>query len=72
MMNKDNNQQCHFCTSGDKTIDYKDVTSLSLFTDTHSRIVKKRRSTLCSKHQRGLAQAVKRAREMALIPYLAA
>jgi small subunit ribosomal protein S18 len=44
---------------------------LKQFLDNYARIGKNRRTGLCALHQRGLAQAVKRARELALIPYSA-
>lgn len=65
-----NSKQCHFCTNGIKEIDYKDVEPLKLFIDSHGRIVNHRRSSVCAKHQRKLATAIKRARFLALIPYI--
>jgi len=64
-------KQCHFCTNNIKEVDYKDVETLKQFLDNYARIGKNRRTGLCALHQRGLAQAVKRARELALIPYSA-
>ena len=65
-----NSKQCHFCTSGLREIDYKDVDTLKQFIDPHGRIVNHRRSSVCAKHQRKLATAIKRARFLALLPYI--
>ena len=64
-------RQCQFCVGNAKLIDYKDVATLKNYLDTHLRISKHRRTGVCAKHQRALAQAIKRARFMALLPYLA-
>jgi small subunit ribosomal protein S18 len=61
---------CHFCVNGIKDIDYKDGQTLRRFISSYSKIVPKRRSGVCSKHQRKLANAIKRARYMAILPYL--
>jgi small subunit ribosomal protein S18 len=63
-------KQCHFCTNGIKEIDYKDTEALKQFIDSHGRIVNHRRSSVCAKHQRKLASAIKRARFMSLMPYI--
>jgi len=63
-------KQCHFCTNSIKEIDYKDVEVLKQFIDSHGRIVNHRRSSVCAKHQRKLATAIKRSRFMALMPYI--
>lgn len=65
------NKQCHFCTNNLKDVDYKEVDTLKKFVDPYGRIVNHRRSGVCSNHQRKLANATKRARFMALIPFLA-
>jgi len=62
-------KQCHFCNNNIKDIDYKDDTTLKGFLDPHSRILKHKRTSTCSKHQRKLAIAIKRARFMGLIPF---
>lgn len=64
------NKQCHFCTNNVKDIDYKNVEELNKFIDPYGRIVSHRRSNVCSNHQRKMAIAIKRARLMALIPFL--
>lgn len=64
-------RQCLFCTNNVKGVDYKDVELLKNYVDTHMRISKHRKTGVCAKHQRSLANAIKRARFMALLPYLA-
>ena len=64
------NKQCHFCTGNQKDIDYKDVEALKNFLDSHGRINVQKRSGLCSGHQRRLATAIKRARSLALLPFI--
>ncbi|OGL87460.1 30S ribosomal protein S18 [Candidatus Uhrbacteria bacterium RIFCSPLOWO2_02_FULL_48_12] len=61
---------CHFCVNAIQELDYKDVNTLRRFTSSYAKIVPKRRSGVCSKHQRKLAQAIKRARFMALLPFV--
>jgi len=53
-----------------KYIDYKDVEILRQFLNPHGRILPRRATGLSAKHQRSLAKAVKRAREMGLLPYI--
>ncbi|MFC1927126.1 30S ribosomal protein S18 [Chloroflexota bacterium] len=59
---------CPFC-KGSMTIDYKDVSMLSRYISSQGKIVSRRRSRTCAKHQRSLAQAIKRARYLAMLPY---
>ena len=59
---------CAFCT--DKiAIDYKDVARLRKYITEKGKILPRRQTGTCAKHQRELANAIKRARYMALIPY---
>lgn len=60
---------CYFCLNAISSIDYKDVTTLSRFISSYSKIVPRKRSKVCARHQRKLAVAIKRARYMALLPY---
>lgn len=60
---------CYFCVNGIKDIDYKDGQLLRRWTSSYAKIVPRRRSGVCSKHQRKLAQAIKRARYLAILPY---
>ena len=60
---------CAFCVAGEKSIDYKDVAKLKRYMTEKGKIVPRRISGLCAKHQRELTNAIKRARVMALLPY---
>jgi small subunit ribosomal protein S18 len=59
---------CPFCAEKVK-IDYKDVPALAQYISGHGKIGSRRRTKACAKHQRCLAQAIKRARFLALLPY---
>ncbi len=59
------------CAEKMKSVDYKDVSFLRRFISDRARIETRRRSNCCAKHQRALAQAIKRARHLALLPYTA-
>ena len=59
---------CPFC-NGKVMIDYKNVSILSHHVSTRGKIESRQRSRACAKHQRRLAQAIKRARFLALLPY---
>ena len=61
---------CHFCVNGINDIDYKNWQQLQRFTSSYGKIVPRRRSGVCTKHQRKLAEAIKRARFMALLPFV--
>ena len=58
------------CINNVKAIDYKDTDSYRLYLSSYGKIVPKRKSGACAKHQRMLSQAIKRARIMALIPFM--
>ncbi len=61
---------CRFCTQrGAAVIDYKNIQLLGSFIDERGRIKKARQTGTCRRHQSRMAQAIKRAREMALLPY---
>ncbi len=64
-------EQCYFSQHGINTIDYKDTELLKKFINPHARMVGKKRTGVCAKHQRQLSSAIKRARFMALLPYVA-
>ena len=53
-----------------QTIDYKDIETLKKFLNPHGKILSRRRTGLSAANQRSLANAVKRARYMALLPYI--
>ncbi len=62
---------CKFCENKEIHIDYKDGKKLSRFTTEQGKIIPKRISGTCAKHQRMLVRAIKRARQLAIIPYIA-
>ncbi|MES2471192.1 MAG: 30S ribosomal protein S18 [Patescibacteria group bacterium] len=64
-------KQCFFTQNNINYIDYKDTEILKKFLNPHGRIVSRKRSGVCARSQRQLALAVKRARFMALLPYIA-
>jgi small subunit ribosomal protein S18 len=59
---------CRFCADKQVTIDYKDPRTLRYFISERGKIVPRRISGNCSKHQRQITEAVKRARNIALLP----
>ena len=60
---------CSFCTQKGQIIDYKEPWKLSKYLSDRAKIVPRRKSGNCAKHQRTLATAIKRARFLALLPY---
>ena len=60
---------CAFCVDKIEYIDYKDVNRLRRFVNERGKIVPRRMSGNCAKHQRQLSEAIKRARAIALMPY---
>ncbi len=60
---------CAFCVDKIAFIDYKDVNRIRRFTNERGKIVPRRMSGNCAKHQRQLSEAIKRARAIALLPY---
>jgi len=60
---------CYFCAQNIKDIDYKNAELLRHFISAQAKIMPRKRSHLCSKHQHHLASAIKRARFMALLPF---
>ncbi len=62
---------CNFCVEKAQTIDYKDVAKLKKYLTESGKILPRRMTGVCARHQRELAVAIKRARQMALIPYVA-
>ena len=63
-------RNCSFCINAVKDLDYKDTSLLQRYTSSYGKIVPRRKSGVCSKHQRLLAQNIKRSRFMALLPFL--
>lgn len=62
---------CSFCVDKVKVISYKDADTLRRLLDNHGKIIPRRKTGTCAKHQRRLAVAVKRARHLALLPFTA-
>jgi len=62
-------KQCLFCTTNRGLVDYKDAETIRQFMSTQGKIYPRRKSGLCSRHQRRLATAAKRARFLALVPF---
>ena len=61
---------CRFCESKDIYIDYKDEKRLSRFVSEQGKIIPKRITGTCARHQRQLVQAIKRARHLAMLPFV--
>lgn len=62
---------CYFTKNNIKHIDYKDVELLKKFISANGKIISRRVTGTSAKYQRPLAVAIKRARQMALLPYIA-
>lgn len=63
-------KSCAFCAERIKEIDYKDVETLKKYISFQGRILPRKRTGVCAKHQRRLAKAIKRARHLALLPFV--
>jgi small subunit ribosomal protein S18 len=62
---------CIFCKNKNLVIDYKDVETLKRFVSPNGKISPRRVTGACAKHQRAVEQAIKNARIMALLPFIA-
>ena len=62
---------CQFCVDKVETIDYKDIAKLRRYTSERAKILPRRVTGACAKHQRAVTTAIKRARHLALMPYSA-
>ncbi len=62
---------CFFCVDKIDSVDYKDVDKLKKYISERGKIIPRRVTGNCAKHQRQLTVAIKRARHMALLPYSA-
>lgn len=60
---------CSFCVDKIEFIDYKDVGRIRRFTNERGKILPRRMTGNCAKHQRQLAESIKRARAIALLPF---
>mgnify|MGYP003884124775 CR=1 FL=1 len=63
-------KKCYFKSNNISYIDYKDTDLIRRFTTSHGKIISRKRTGTSAKYQRKLAQAIKRARFMALVPYV--
>ena len=61
---------CRFCDNKEIYIDYKDEKKLHRFVTEQGKIIPKRITGTCAKHQRQLVQAIKRARHLAILPFV--
>ena len=62
---------CRFCQNKVKVIDYKSVDILQTYITERGKIIPRRISGTCAKHQRALSAAIKRSRQIALMPFIA-
>ena len=69
-MLKKKRRVCRFCEENILYVDYKDDKKLQRFTTEEGKIIPRRTSGTCAKHQRQLVRAIKRARHLALIPFI--
>lgn len=69
-MPRGRNKSCYFCANKDKDIDYKDVRTLQRFITDRGKIIPRRITGNCAKHQRALTREIKRARVIGLLPYV--
>jgi small subunit ribosomal protein S18 len=63
-------EQCFFCSQNAGDIDYKETELIRRFVSSQAKIIDPVHTGTCSKHQRLLARAIKRARFMGLLPYV--
>ena len=61
---------CVFCADENNLIDYKDVNKLKKYVSERGKILPRRITGNCAKHQRALTVAIKRARHVAIMPYV--
>jgi len=62
---------CEFCERKVTEVDYKDILTLKKFISERGKILPRRATGTCAKHQRKVTEAIKRARNVALLPYSA-
>jgi len=63
-------KRCQWCMEGVDFIDYKSISKLQRFMDSKGKILPRRQTGNCARHQRQLAVAIKRARIMGLLPFV--
>ncbi|MDZ7611460.1 MAG: 30S ribosomal protein S18 [Candidatus Moranbacteria bacterium] len=69
--NSNNSKSCYFCSNKINVVDYKDVILLRKHINTVGKLLPRKRTGVCSKHQRVVSKAVKRARIIGLLPFVA-
>ena len=62
---------CHFCQNKINAVDYKNIQLVRRFMSPHAKILGRKRTGSCATHQRMISQALKRARHMAFLPFVA-
>lgn len=68
-MRRSRRKVCSFCVDKAESIDYKDINKLRKYITERGKILPRRISGTCAKHQRALTDAIKRARNIALLPF---
>ena len=68
-MRRSRKKVCAFCSDKSEFIDYKDINKLRKFVTERGKILPRRISGTCAKHQRELTSSIKRARNIALLPF---
>jgi len=68
--NRKRRKVCQFCVDKAQNIDYKDAVKLRRYISERSKILPRRTTGVCARHQRHLMIAIKRARQIALLPYI--
>jgi small subunit ribosomal protein S18 len=68
--NRKRKKVCQFCADKSSYIDYKDTAKLRRFLSERGKILPRRTTGTCAAHQRDLTEAIKRARQVALLPYV--
>ncbi|GIK54488.1 MAG: 30S ribosomal protein S18 [Chloroflexi bacterium] len=63
-------KSCAFCADKNRVIDYKQADLMLRYVNEFGRMRPRRQTGVCAKHQRALAQAIKRARHIALVPFV--
>ena len=70
LKNRKRKKVCTFCADKVSYIDYKDTARLRRFTSERGKILPRRMTGVCAAHQRQVTEAIKRARHIALLPYV--
>ena len=68
-MRRSRKKVCSFCSDKSEFIDYKDINKLRKYVTERGKILPRRISGTCAKHQRELTSSIKRARNIALLPF---